>query len=84
MTPSAGCDGIAFNLSTQKAEAGKFLNLMPAWSTKQVLEQQKLHTVLKTLSWAGEMAQLLRALTALLKVLISNPSNHMLADNHLL
>jgi hypothetical protein len=31
---------------------------------------------------AGEMAQRLRALTALLKVLNSNPSNHMVAHNH--
>ena len=34
-------------------------------------------------SGAGEMAQQLRALTALLKVLSSNPSNHMVAHNHL-
>jgi hypothetical protein len=32
---------------------------------------------------AGEMAQWLRALTALPKVLSSNPSNHMVAHNHL-
>jgi hypothetical protein len=31
---------------------------------------------------AGEMAQRLRALTALPKVLSSNPSNHMMARNH--
>ena len=31
---------------------------------------------------AGEMAQRLRALTVLLKVRSSNPSNHMLAHNH--
>jgi hypothetical protein len=31
---------------------------------------------------AGEMAQWLRALTALLKVLSSNPSNHLVAHNH--
>jgi hypothetical protein len=31
--------------------------------------------------WAGEVAQRLRALTALLKVMSSNPSNHM-AHNH--
>ena len=31
---------------------------------------------------AGEMAQRLRAPTALLKVLSSNPSNHMVAHNH--
>jgi hypothetical protein len=32
---------------------------------------------------AGEMAQRLRALTALLEVLRSIPSNHMVAHNHL-
>ena len=31
---------------------------------------------------AGEMAQRLRALTALPKVLSSNPSNYMVAYNH--
>ena len=38
---------------------------------------------LETHGQAGEMAQWLRALTALLKVLSSNPSNHMVAHNHL-
>jgi hypothetical protein len=32
---------------------------------------------------AGEVAQRLRALTALPKVLSSNPSDHMVAHNHL-
>jgi len=32
---------------------------------------------------AGEMAQRLRALAALPEVLSSNPSNHMVAHNHL-
>jgi hypothetical protein len=32
---------------------------------------------------AGEMAQWLRALTILPEVLSSNPSNHMVAHNHL-
>jgi hypothetical protein len=32
--------------------------------------------------WAGKMAQRVRALTALLKVLSSNPSNHMVTHNH--
>jgi hypothetical protein len=31
---------------------------------------------------AGEMAQRARALTALPKVLSSNPSNHMVVPNH--
>jgi hypothetical protein len=35
------------------------------------------------LSWDGEMAQWLRALTALPQVLSSIPSNHMMAHNHL-
>jgi hypothetical protein len=34
------------------------------------------------LLWAGKMAQRVRALTAVLKVLSSNPSNHMVAHNH--
>jgi hypothetical protein len=33
--------------------------------------------------WAGEMAQWLKALTALPEVLSSIPSNHMVAHNHL-
>jgi hypothetical protein len=37
----------------------------------------------KDLSGAGEMAQQLRALTAFPKVPSSNPSNHMVAHNHL-
>jgi hypothetical protein len=37
----------------------------------------------KTCSWAGEMAQRLRALTALPEVLSSRPSNHRVAHNRL-
>jgi hypothetical protein len=33
-------------------------------------------------TWAVEMTQQVRALIALLKVLSSNPSNHMVAHNH--
>jgi hypothetical protein len=33
--------------------------------------------------WAGEMAQWLRALTALPEVLSSIPNNYMVAHNHL-
>jgi hypothetical protein len=42
---------------------------------------QRLRAV--ALPGAGEMAQWLRAQTALPKVLSSNPSNHMVAHNHL-
>jgi hypothetical protein len=37
----------------------------------------------KSIGEAGEMAQRLRALTALPEVLSSIPSNHMVAHNHL-
>jgi hypothetical protein len=36
----------------------------------------------KKIERTGEMAQRVRALTALSKVLSSNPSNHMVAHNH--
>jgi hypothetical protein len=80
----------AFNPSTQEAEAGGFLSSRPAWSTERVPGQPELHR--ETLSWkkknsisrtyikveerAGEMAQQLRAPTALPEVMSSNPSNH--------
>jgi hypothetical protein len=41
------------------------------------------HSIQEVLERAGEMAQWLRVLTVLLKVLSSNPSNHMVAHNHL-
>jgi hypothetical protein len=41
------------------------------------------HTIRAFIMGAGEMAQWLRALTALPKVLSSNFSNHMVAHNHL-
>jgi DNA repair protein RadC len=39
-------------------------------------------STLKAEAGAGEMAQQVRALTALPKVLSSNPSNHIVAHNH--
>jgi hypothetical protein len=44
----------------------------------------KINNTLKNGEWlgAGEMAQQLRAPTALSKVLSSNPSNHMVVHNH--
>jgi hypothetical protein len=41
------------------------------------------NSLLKGDLWAGEMAQRLRALIALPEVPSSNPSNHMVAHNHL-
>jgi hypothetical protein len=52
---------------------------------RETFEEKKCSNfiVKKSGSGTGEMAQWLRALTALLKVLSSNPSNHMVAHNHL-
>jgi hypothetical protein len=41
-----------------------------------------LFVCLRIKSGAGEMAQWLRVLTALPRVLISNPSNHMVVHSH--
>ena len=47
-------------------------------------ERQELwFEIKKSTSGAGEMAQRLKAMTALLEVLSSIPSNHMVAYNHL-
>jgi len=43
----------------------------------------QIHIIKKEDAGAGEMAQWLRALTALPEVLSSVPSNHMVAHNHL-
>jgi hypothetical protein len=46
-------------------------------------ERKKSFSFLIYKTWAGEIAQWLRALTALPEILSSNPSNHMVAHNHL-
>jgi hypothetical protein len=59
----------------------------PVSKTKQTNKQTEYKKTLEGLrwglDWTGEMTQLLRALTGLPKVLSSNPSNHMMAHNHL-
>jgi hypothetical protein len=52
--------------------------LPPHWPASW---KKNMHNI-KGCGWAGEMAQWVGALTALLKVLSSNPSNHMVAHNH--
>jgi hypothetical protein len=47
------------------------------------LHNQQTLTIKKLPGVAGEMAQLLRALTALPEVMSSIPSNYMVAQNHL-
>jgi hypothetical protein len=53
-----------------------------AWHTMYFLLLYLENCVKNLWRGAGEIAQWLRALTALLKVLSSNPSNHMVAHNH--
>jgi hypothetical protein len=62
-----------------------FFDIMtkPAQSVNVVLrEGAKTIKHYKMTPGAGEMAQRIRALTALQKVLSSIPSNHMVAHNH--
>jgi hypothetical protein len=48
-----------------------------------VFRMPRISNKYKRITGANEMAQQVRALTALPKVLSSNPSNHMMAHNHL-
>jgi hypothetical protein len=66
--------------ATQEAEAGKSQDLSQSELKSSLDNVVKPH--LKIKSGAGKMAQWLRVPTALLKVLSSNPSNHMVAHNH--
>jgi hypothetical protein len=74
-----------FNPSPQEAEAGRSLSLRLAWSIDRIPGQPGLHreTLPQKRKRAREMAQRLRALTALPEVLSSTPSKHMVAHNHL-
>jgi hypothetical protein len=57
---------------------------LPTLKTKQnKTKQNKTKIKTKKQTQAGEIAQQLRALTALPKVLSSIPSNHTVAHNHL-
>jgi hypothetical protein len=53
-----------------------------SWSSEKAINKVQHTLMFKALEGAGEMAQRVRALAALLKVLSSNPSNHMVAHNH--
>ena len=60
-------------------------DVCPEWYTEfHCLFRSKLGlgSGVKRPAGTGEMAQWLRALTALLEVLSSNPSNHMVAHNY--
>jgi hypothetical protein len=75
----------AFNPSTREVEAGGFLSsqIQPGLH-RETLSRNPLSPKkgVGVGVRAGEMAHQVRALTALPKVLSSNPSNHMVAHNH--
>jgi hypothetical protein len=54
----------------------------PGWARSIVILKKGKRKKKLRKQGAGEMAQQVRALTALPKVLSSNPSNHMVAHNH--
>jgi hypothetical protein len=62
------------------------MNLKQVWSTGRhssyIVKFYLKKKMKKKKRGAGEMAQRLRALTSLLKVLSSNLSSHMVAHNH--
>jgi hypothetical protein len=68
------CSTMLMNINYRpRAQATPFL----PWNPVQT------NSLVRNVFWgAGEMAQRVRALTALLKVMSSNPSNHMVAHNH--
>jgi hypothetical protein len=55
-----------------------------SFTTKRTKDQKQTKQEKRENQGAGEVAEWLRALTALPEVLSSNPSNHMVAHNHLM
>jgi hypothetical protein len=76
---------LVYKVSSRRARAIQRNPVSKNQKTKQKQNKNtKQNTTIKKKSTgAGEMAQWLRALTALSEVLSSNPSNHMVAHNHL-
>jgi hypothetical protein len=74
----------SFNRSTWEAEKQVDLREFKAsLSSKETISKPQKKISLKPKREAGEMAQPLRAPSALPEVLSSNPSNHIVAHNHL-
>jgi hypothetical protein len=73
------------NVIFKKLNMGRFLGCRPKRSIEfpNSQENTKKPHLKKQKQKTGEMAQQLRALTALPEILSSNPSNHMMAHNHL-
>jgi hypothetical protein len=68
--------------SLRAASDFNYPDISPAPFIAVVMMFQLFFVTFQLHSRSGEMAQWLRALTALLEVLSSNPSNHMVAHNH--
>jgi ribosomal protein S19 len=70
---------LVYKVSSRTARA---IQRNPVSKNKNKNKTNKQTNKKNTESGAGEIAQWLRALTVLPKVLSSNPSNHMVAHNH--
>jgi hypothetical protein len=69
-------------LSQKQTNETKLTKLQNTIITKCISDWIYVYTYKYLKKLAGEMAQWVRALTVLPKVLSSNPSNHMVAHNH--
>ena len=67
-----------YSLKTKEAPGSVMIN-----PVLQEIKSLKKSLILNGIKGAGEMAQLLRVPTGLPKVQSSNPSNYMVAHNHL-
>ena len=72
------------NLYVEEVDGSEFKASLIYRVNSRTVRATKRNTVLKKqTNSAGEMAQWLKALTALLEVLSSIPRNHLVAHNHL-
>jgi hypothetical protein len=76
---------ISYNIISSSLGAGVQGNVLHSsvWSHTHPYNSSIQKALRRRWLRAGEMAQRLRTLTALPKVLSSNPSNHMVAHSHL-
>ena len=71
---------VSHHLTTLKMISSGFIHVAP---NQYLTDEPKYYYLNKNFFWgAGEMAQPVRALTALPKIPSSNSSNHMVAHNH--
>jgi hypothetical protein len=83
LNPDSSCrQSQRINLRIASNSSSVCVNLLVVVSCIQNITKH-FYFLKKVINWAGEMAQRLRAPTALPKVPSSNPSNHMVVHNHL-